>query len=65
MMDLHFDPVVLRLIGILKKVLPGSTDQDIFWAYDFVSRAFLHTLGRTGRTDRLSGGICKSEDSRR
>ncbi|MDA8350290.1 MAG: TetR/AcrR family transcriptional regulator [Pseudomonadota bacterium] len=62
MMDLHFNPVVLKLIGILKKALPGCSDADIFWGYDFVSGAFLHVLGRTGRIDHLSGGVCKSED---
>lgn len=62
MMDLHFNPVVLKLIAILKKALPGCSDADIFWGYDFVSGAFLHVLGRTGRIDHLSGGICKSED---
>lgn len=62
MMDLHFDPVVLKLIGILKKALPGCSDVDIFWGYDFVSGAFMHVLGRTGRIDRLSNGLCKSED---
>ncbi len=61
-MDLHFDPVVLKLIGILKKALPGCSDADIFWGYDFVSGAFMHVLGRTGRIDRLSNGVCKSED---
>ena len=61
-MDLHFDPVVLKLIGILKKALPGCSDEDIFWGYDFVSGAFMHVLGRTGRIDRLSNGVCKSED---
>jgi hypothetical protein len=62
MMDLHFDPVVLKLIGILRKALPGCSDIDIFWSYDFVTGALMHTLGRTGRIDRLSGGLCKSED---
>jgi AcrR family transcriptional regulator len=62
MMDLHFDPVVLKLIGILKKALPGCADKDIFWGYDFVTGALMHTLGRTGRIDRLSGGACRSDD---
>jgi AcrR family transcriptional regulator len=62
MMDLHFDPVVLKLIGILRKALPECTDEQIFWGYDFVSGALMHVLGRTGRIDRLSGGACKSED---
>jgi AcrR family transcriptional regulator len=62
MMDLHFDPVVLKLISILKKALPECAEQDIFWGYDFVTGALMHTLGRTGRIDRLSGGLCKSDD---
>ena len=62
MMDQHFDPVVLRLIGILKKALPGCADQDIFWGYHFVTGALMLTLARTGRIDKLSGGLCRSED---
>jgi AcrR family transcriptional regulator len=62
MMDLHFDPVVLKLIGILKRALPECADADIFWGYDFVTGALMHALGRTGRIDRLSNGACKSED---
>jgi AcrR family transcriptional regulator len=62
MMDRHFDPVVLRLIGILKEAMPGTPDEDIFWGYHFVTGALMLTLGRTGRIDRLSGGLCKSDD---
>ena len=62
MMDDHFDPVVLRLIGILKKALPDSAEEDIFWGYHFVTGALVLTLARTGRIDRLSGGLCRSED---
>ncbi len=62
LMDRHFDPVVLRLISLLKKALPHCTEEDIFWGYHFVTGALLLTLARTGRIDKLSGGICKSED---
>lgn len=62
MMDEHFDPVVLRLIDLLKKALPECSEEDIFWGYHFVSGALLLTLARTGRIDKLSGGVCKSED---
>jgi len=62
MMDLHFDPLVLKLIGILRKALPACSEADIFWGYDFMSGAFMHVLGRTGRIDRLSNGVCESED---
>ena len=62
LMDEHFDPVVLRLIGLLKKALPECSEEDIFWGYHFVTGALMVTLARTGRIDKLSGGVCKSED---
>lgn len=62
LMDKHFDPVVLRLIGLLKRALPGCSEEDIFWGYHFVTGALLLTLARTGRIDKLSGGRCRSED---
>lgn len=62
LMDQHFDPVVLRLIGLLKKALPNATEKDIFWSYHFVTGALMLTLARTGRIDKLSGGVCKSEN---
>lgn len=62
MMDEHFDPVVLRLIELLKKALPGASDEDVFWSYHFVSGALMLTLARTGRIDKLSGGLCRSDD---
>lgn len=62
MMDKHFDPVVLRLIDLLKAALPDSAEEDIFWGYHFVTGALMLTLARTGRIDKLSGGLCKSGD---
>ncbi|WP_417484789.1 TetR/AcrR family transcriptional regulator [Maricaulis salignorans] len=62
MMDKHFDPVVLRLIELLRKALPDAADEDIFWGYHFLSGALMLTLARTGRIDRLSGGLCQSDD---
>jgi len=62
LMDSHFDPVVLRLIDLLKKALPDCAERDIFWGYHFVTGALMVTLARTGRIDKLSGGVCKSED---
>lgn len=62
LMDKHFDPVVLRLIGLLKRALPNCSEEDIFWGYHFVTGALLLTLARTGRIDKLSGGVCQSED---
>ena len=60
--DQYFDPVVLRLIGILKKALPDAAEEDIFWGYHFVTGSFMHSLSRSGRLDRLSNGLCHSDD---
>ena len=62
LMNKHFDPVVLRLIGLLRKALPDCPDEDLFWGYHFVTGALMLTLARTGRIDRLSGGLCRSDD---
>ncbi|MFK2899760.1 TetR/AcrR family transcriptional regulator [Dyella jejuensis] len=62
LMDEHFDPVVLKLVGILKRALPDYSEEDIFWGYHFVTGALMNTLARTGRIDRLSGGVCHSDD---
>ena len=62
LMDLHFDPVVLRLISLIKKALPDCAEEDLFWGYHFVTGALMLTLARTGRIDRLSEGVCRSDD---
>ncbi len=62
LMDRHFDPVVLRLIDLLKKALPDCAEEDIFWGYHFVTGALMLTLARTGRIDKLSDGLCRSDD---
>jgi AcrR family transcriptional regulator len=62
LMDAQFDPVVLRLIGLLKRALPDCAEEDVFWGYHFVSGALMLTLARTGRIVKLSGGLCHSED---
>ena len=61
-MDRLFDPVVLRLIGLLKQALPECSEEDIFWGYHFVTGALTLSLARTGRIDHLSGGLCRSDD---
>ena len=61
-LDTHFDAVVMRLLGLLKQAMPDCSDEDIFWGYHFVSGALMLTLARTGRIDKLSGGLCRSDD---
>ena len=59
---MHFDPVVLRLLDLLKKAMPDCPEEDVFWGYHFVTGALMLTLARTGRINRLSGGLCDSDD---
>ena len=38
------------------------SETDLFWGYHFVAGSLRHTLARTGRIDRLSHGLCHSDD---
>ncbi|WP_293782546.1 TetR/AcrR family transcriptional regulator [Sphingosinicella sp.] len=62
MMDAYFDPLVLRLIGLLQKAKPDASPEDLFWSFQFTSGAYSLILSRTGRIDRLSSNLCKSDD---
>ncbi|MDZ4870607.1 MAG: TetR/AcrR family transcriptional regulator [Alphaproteobacteria bacterium] len=61
-MDTYFDPLVLRLIGLLQKALPDAAPEDLFWSFQFTSGAYSLILSRTGRIDRLSDNLCASDD---
>jgi AcrR family transcriptional regulator len=61
-MTKYFNPVVLALIDLLKKAMPGCDEATIFWGYHFVSGAMTHNMARTGRLDELSRGLCSSAD---
>jgi len=58
----YFDPAIHRLIELIRQVLPGARDVDLYWGYHNLSGALTLTLGETGRLDRLSGGQCRSGD---
>ena len=62
MMTRTFDPVIQRLVEMLRRCMPGCADADLYWCYHFLSGALTLSLSETGRIDRLSGGICASSD---
>ena len=62
LMDEHFDPIVLRFIGMLRRVSPTTPDVDLFWYMHLLSGALTQSLAQTGRIDTLSGGLCRSSD---
>ena len=64
MMSKLFDKLVLEFIEALRRALPGSRDEDLFWCYHNLSGALTLTLAQTGRIDKLSAGKCLSSDFR-
>ncbi len=62
MMTRHFDPVIRRLIDLLRRCMPKASDVDLYWCYHFLSGALTLSLSETGRIDRLSAGACASAD---
>ena len=61
-MTRYFDPVIHRLIALVRRVMPEAADEDVYWSYHMLSGALTLSLGQTGRLDLLSGGLCRSED---
>jgi len=64
MMSALFDELVNQFIDALSAALPGAAKQHLYWCYNNISGALTLTLARTGRIDRLSDGLCRSEDFR-
>jgi AcrR family transcriptional regulator len=58
----HFNPVILRFLGILRKALPDVPERSLFWGIHFLTGAVMHSYAHSGRIDRLSGGLCQSDD---
>lgn len=58
----YFDPVVHRLIDALSRAMPKAEREELFWCFHFLTGSLTLALSRTGRLDRVSGGLCKSED---
>lgn len=61
-MGRYFNPAIQRLIALLRKVLPDARDEDLYWGWSFISGALTLAFAETGRIDRLSDGLCRSND---
>ncbi|MDO9075132.1 MAG: TetR family transcriptional regulator [Rubrivivax sp.] len=58
----YFDPVIRKLVQLLRLCMPQASDENLFWCYHFLSGALTLSLSETGRIDRLSEGLCTSTD---
>jgi AcrR family transcriptional regulator len=62
MMSHLFDALVQEFIAALATALPDARREDLYWCYHNLSGALTLTLAQTKRIDKLSGGLCRSED---
>ena len=58
----YFDPLVHRLIAVVKRAFPEAREEELFWCFHFLTGSLTLALSRTGRLDRVSGGRCRSDD---
>jgi AcrR family transcriptional regulator len=57
-----FDPVAKLIIAQLEQAFPEVDKRTVHWAYLFASGALAINHAATGRIERLSGGLCHSEN---
>lgn len=57
-----FAPVVRRFLAMLRKAIPGASDADLMWSYHMFMGSLTMVNMDTGAIERLSGGLCRSED---
>jgi AcrR family transcriptional regulator len=57
-----FDPIARAVVDSLTSALPGRTEQEIWWSYEFMLGAMVYVMGDAGRIERLSGGLCRPDD---
>jgi AcrR family transcriptional regulator len=61
-MHRFFDPIVERLIAVLREARPEAAERDLYWGYQFLTGSMMLALSETGRIDQLSDGLCRSSD---
>jgi AcrR family transcriptional regulator len=57
-----FDPIARAVVEALRSALPGRTEAEIWWAYEFMLGAMVYVMGDAGRLERLTGGLCRPDD---
>jgi AcrR family transcriptional regulator len=56
------DPTALHFINALRAALPKASPRSIYWGYMFLIGAMVQVMSATGRIERLSRGLCRSDD---
>lgn len=58
-----FDPVAQEVVAALSRAMPDRSKTQIYWGYQFALGALVYLMSDTGRIERLSGGLCRSQDA--
>lgn len=64
LMSKHYNDLVDVFVDALRDALPQSDDADLYWCYHYMSGAMSLTFANTGRIDKMSRGLCRSDDFR-
>ena len=60
--ETYYDPIANRFIDAFCLIEPELTRKDAVWAYMFSIGVGMTMMARTGRSTRLSGGLCDDSD---
>ena len=56
------DPTALHFINALRAALPNASAKSVFWGYMFLLGAMIQVMASTGRVEKLSRGLCRTDD---
>lgn len=62
MMTQHFDELIRKFVDMIAASLPDASRSDLYWGYHFLSGSLSLSMADTGRIQRLSAGLCRSDD---
>jgi AcrR family transcriptional regulator len=56
------DLTAIHFINALRTAMPKADPQSVYWGYMFMLGAMIQVMAGTGRVERLSHGLCRSDD---
>ena len=59
----YYDEIALTFVAALMQIEPTLSRENAVWAYMFAIGAGITMMARTGRSKRLSGGLCDDGDA--
>ena len=56
------DPTAVHFINALRLAMPQAPEASVYWGYVFMLGTMIQVISATGRIERLSRGLCRSDD---